>query len=462
MLGLIICLVLFIYAISQYNSGRKDKGAFVFFLFISDGFRLLHPNWLGGLPLKYTDFALLYILFVLFRNSNLISRSVKSISIYKWFLILVLYLTANFLWTVSTGVEIFSMSLATWRGYLMFLSFLVIFDLSDNELQTLMKRICSITLITALIFVTQPLHQLHILDGLTNGIIFEEGSRYRNIPILLYFVLIYLTITMDFSNQKKLFWIAVSGMSVVLTQHRAVMLGYAAVVALYLFFSKDMKRAMQYVVMGVIALLSVGSMVFDRFENEGKTSTSDDIQNVLTMDYRQAAMSGYDDEGGTFAFRILLFVERFDYFQQHPQYMFTGVGMRHEDSPRTSRDFNFILGSRKLDKELGLWLPQQISSGDMVWFTPFVKFGLVGLTLYIIIMIVMFRFFNRNKKISILSMAVFLYYVLLMIISVKNDMLFGKVQLSFLFIFIELIRRQNQISSSNGYTLLDFNPLKKK
>lgn len=461
MLGLIICLVLFIYAISQYNSGKKVNGAFVFFLFMSDGFRLLHSNWLGGLPLKYTDFALLYILFVIFRNPGLLKRATDSSSIYKWFTMLLLYLTANFIWTVAAGIEKFSLSLATWRGYFVFLSFLVVYDLCGKELQTLIKRICSITLMTALIFVTQPLHQLPILEGLSQQITVEEGLRYRNIPVLLYFVLIYLTVTMDFYNMKKSFWIAVSGMSLVLTQHRGVMLAYVAVVALYLFLSKDIKRAMQYIVMGLIALLTVGSLVINRFENEGKTSTSDDIQNVFNMDYRQAALYGYDDEGGTFAFRILLFVERFDYFRENPQYMLTGVGMRHEDSPNTSRDFNFILGSRKLDKETGLWIPQQISSGDMVWFTPFVKFGLVGLAFYVIIMIIMFRFFSTYRRTGILCMAFFLYYVLLIIISLKNDMLFGKVQLSFLFIFIEMVRRQKLMPNSRDYSLLDFNFINK-
>lgn len=458
----ILCFFLLLYAIRGNERGNKVTSIFIFLLFLSAGFGFFHEDWLYGAPInKYYDFAIFYIFYVLLRYRN---TSFFSNAIYRLFGLLTLFSTISFVFTIVMGTEIFSFSLKTYRVYLLYLSFVVFRGLNKQELKKLLYLTCLSTVIASIVYVTQPLHKLPILDrmvviddfSLSNG----EYVRYRNIPELLYFVTCFALIVFRLSDIRSVMLVALCGISIVLTQHRAVMLGFLAIVGIYLLISRQMGKLVQYSVLGLVAFASVGSMIVTRFSVEkGKegTTTFEDIENVFTMDYSTAALSGYDDEGGTFAFRVLLFIERFDYFVQHPQYMLTGVGMRHADSPYTERDFSFILGSKKLNKDTGIWEPAQITSSDLVWFTPFMRFGLLGLFFYIFITWRMLIFFYKSKDYGIVTMSAFLYYVFLIIISMKNDMLFASKQLALLFLLIELIDKTNVKDTKECYTFLDFN-----
>lgn len=457
MIVLICCIFAFVYACGLYTRGDKVTSSFIFFIFLTDGFMLLHSDWISDYPInKYRDFALLYMFFVF--GFNLLRRGSHffkiSNPIHRWFLFLIIYLTIIFFVTVLLRIESFSYSLAVYRNYLFFLSFFLFKDLSPLQIKSLIIKITFWTIITAIIYTTQPLHNLNILSGYAgeDGVQENGMARYRNIPELLYFVLMYATIKLRFSSIKSILLLSLCGIALVLSQHRGVMLGYVVTIVLYLFLTRQTGRALQLGLIGIIGFLFVGNLIVNRFQNKGYASTSDDFENVLTLNYRNAARNGYDDEGGTLSFRILLLVERFDYFKKHPQYMLTGVGMRHEDSPQTSREFNFILGSNKINRETGFWMPQQIDSGDLVWFVPFVKFGLLGLFFYIYITVLMIRFFYQNSNCEAIAMSTFLYYVLLIFISLKNDMLFAPIQITFLFLLMELIIRAGKHTPSN----LDF------
>lgn len=384
---------------------------------------------------------MLYLLYVAITRFQRITYAY--FPIYKWFTFLILYLTIEFVVTVSAGIESLGLSLAIYRNYLFFFSFILYQELRKSEIRNVIIGISIATIVAAIVYVTQPIHHLAILDNalVSTRNLGELGVRYRNIPELLYFILIYITIRFDLFKWKSVIIFSLCGISLVLTQHRGVMIGYVVIILVYIFMSKKTNKAIQYGLIGIVGFMAVGSTVLARFENKGRSNTFDDISYVVNLDYTRAAASGYDDEGGTLAFRVLLFVERIDYFKSHPQYMLTGVGMRHEDSPKTQREFDFVLGSRKLDKQTGLWLPQQIDSGDLVWFTPFMKFGFVGLGLYLYITCLVVFYLFKNRRKGTIAMTTFLYYFLLIIISLKNAMLFGAVQISFLFMLIELIRR---------------------
>lgn len=463
MIVFVLCILILIYAIYLHDKGEKAKSGFIFFIFLTDGFLLLHPEWIENSPIsKYSDFALLFLGYIWIqrlwskRDISHLSRA----PIFKWFLILIAYLTFEFILTIVLQKEMLGFAVKTYRRYLFFLSYVIFIEMSPSQIKRLLVNVSLATFFTSIIYVTQPIHNLPILSdfvGLETMRIQDNGmARFRNIPKLLYFLLIYATIKIDASKLKSLLVLGVMGLSLILTQHRGVMIGYVITIFLYILMNRKLGKLVQYTLIGLIALLLVGDLVFARFENKGQISTSDDIQTVLHTDYAMAAANGYDDQGGTLAFRVLLFVERFDYFRNNPQYMLTGVGMRHEDSPKTYKEFDFILGSRKIDKETGVWIPQQIDSGDLVWFTPFVKFGFVGLVLYIYITIVMLQFFYHHRKNGLIPKTAFYYYVLLIVISMKNDMLFALIQISFLLMLVVLILKINKLNNIGFKKHLNF------
>lgn len=426
-----ICIFLLIIGILFYNSGQKDKGAIVFLFFLSNGFMTLSTQWIeGSLIAKYTDFALLYMLYVfsaqLFRGRNLFLT--WNIKYQKWTLFLLLYLTGELIFTLTSKEELFNYSIATYRNYLLLLSYGIFREISQSQILKILKIVSYLILITTVLFILQPL----VDDRLLFSGVYGSNGRYRNIPTLSYFFLIYISITIDFSNKTSVFLFAIFGTALLLTQHRTIMLAYVAIIILYLLLSKKFTRIVQYSFIGLLVALIAGSFLLDRFENE-KRSTSGDISTAINMDFEKAAQSRYNlASEGTFSFRLLLFYERIKYLIDHPKLLPTGIGMRHEDSPFTKRDFNFILGSAKKSKK-GNWTnKQQIESGDLVWMTPLLKFGIIGLSLYIIITLSLFRTFNKNKNISILAMSIYLYYTLLILISFKNDLLFAPLEYAFI------------------------------
>ena len=430
---------------------------------------LFHPDWMENAPIpKYTDFALLYLFYAWINHlmTNNVFFHKKQFPIYRCFLILTIYLTIEFIITIVLQYESFGFALKTYRNYLFFLSYIIFIDMSPSQIKRSLVYISTTTFLTSILYVTQPIHNLPILSGYISRNSVEFGDhlnlRYRNIPELHYFLLIYATIKFKLYNYKSILAIGILGISLVLTQHRGVMMGYAITVILYILFDKRPGRIVQFILIGLIGFLMIGNIVINRFENKGQTSTIDDIKTAFRTDYARAAAMDYDDEGGTLTFRILLLVERFDYFKNHPQYMLTGIGMRHEDSPKTSKDFHFILGSGKYDPKTRQRIYQQIESGDLAWFTPFMKYGIIGLALHVYVTYIVILFLIKNKRKGTIAMTTCLYYMLLILISMKNAMLFAPVQVSFLLMLIELIRKNKIDNMADRLKYQEFKLLGKK
>lgn len=437
-----VCLIILFLGIFAYHVGYKERGAFVFLFFLSQGFCLLSVDWLEGFPItKYTDFALLYMVYVFMMQSFCRDNRFFSWNpvVYKCIGILVIYLTFEFLFTIAKGRESLNYSVAVYRNYLFLMSFGLFKELAYRQVKGLVSVIAIITIITSVLYILQPVVGTNLLQA---GKI-DEFGRMRNVPTLVYFFLIYATITLKSFNLKSLFIFGILAVALILTGHRGIMIGFVVVILLYLLVSKNYGKMVQYGLIGMMIALFAGSFLLERFE--GKERTSDDLQTVLNMDFRQAAFEGYEASSeGTLSFRVLLLVERFDYLISHPQYLWTGIGMRHEDSPYTERDFKFVLGSANLDKATGLPITQQIDSGDLVWMTPLIKFGILGVLLYVIVSIMMVIYLYKRKQKSIWAMSVFLYYVLLIIVSFKNDQLFGVWELTFIYMIIEMMRKEKK------------------
>jgi hypothetical protein len=228
--------------------------------------------------------------------------------------------------------------------------------------------------------------------------------------------------------------------AMVLTQHRAVMMAYVFCVGLHLLMTKKGGRFVQYGIIGLVLSLFVGEAIMNRFESDkGSRSTVDDINTVINMDFERAVYDEYENENGTFSFRVFLLTERIHYMFRNPRYTVFGIGTRHEDSPKTERQFDFVLGSYRASKDaIG-----QTSSGDLAWVNPLMRFGFFGIALFLYLSWVTFRYLYRRRKDSDLAMSTFLFYLFLMIISFKNDHLYGNMQMFFVYLLIEYIRYSN-------------------
>lgn len=437
---IIVCAIILLYGLTQYAQGRKGRGAFVFFFFLTGGFHFLSQSWC---PVKYPDFAVVYLMAVALQNAVKGNHKFfkPQIKIYKIVTIIGLYITLEFVRTIALKEEFLSFALANYRTYIPFFSFWLVQELKEREINRLFKQIAFITILSTVLFDLQPLLNIKFLHHAS-----ISESRYRNIPYLAYFFMFLATVRLGFSKWKTITLVSVFLIAVILTQHRAVMMAYVFCIGLYLLMSKKGGKFVQYGMVGLVVFLFAGEAIINRFEDKIKErSTLEDIKTVINLDYESATYDEYENVNGTFSFRVLLLMERVNYMLNNPHYTVFGIGTRHEDSPRTIRQFNFTLGSNRHSKDtIG-----QTSSGDLAWLNPLMRFGFFGIALFLYLSWIIIRFLYNNRKISDMTMSAFLFYLFLMLISFKNDHLYGNMQMFFIYLLIEYIRYSNNYTTRN-------------
>lgn len=429
----IVCVLILLYGLTQYAKGRKGRGTFVFFFLLTGGFHFLSMDWC---PVKYRDFAVVYLVAVALLNIQKGNRKFfkPQIKIYKVATIIGLYFALVFIRTIINKEEFFSFALASYRTYTLFFSFWLVQELKEWEIKRLLKQIASITIVSTVLFDLQPLLDIKILQHAAMG-----ETRLRNIPYLAYFFMLLATIRLDFSRWKSVALVLVFLIAVVLTKHRAVMMAYVFCVGLHMLMTKKGGRFLQYGIIGFVFLLFAGEAIINRFEDDkSNRSTIEDIKAVVNLNYESAVYNEFENENGTFSFRVLLLTERLDYMLKHPRNAMFGLGTRHEDSPKTQRQFDFFLGTDNHRGGIG-----QISSGDLAWVNPLMRFGFFGIALLLYFSWVISTFFYRNRKMSDMTMAAFLYYIFLLLTSFKNDHLYGNMQMFYVYLLIEYIRYSN-------------------
>ena len=387
--------------------------------------------------MKYTDFAVVYIIAVALINALKGNNEFfkPQIKIYKVVAVIGLYITLEFIRTLVLKEEFFSLALANYRTYIPFFSFWLVQELKGQEVKRLFKQITVITVFSTILYDLQPLLGIKILQHANIG-----ETRYRNIPYLAYFFMLLATIRLNFIRWKTVALVLVFLIAVVLTQHRAVMIAYVFCIGLYSLMTRKGGKLVQYGLVGLFVFLFAGETIINRFEDEtGRRSTIDDIEAVINMDYKSAVYNEFENENGTLSFRVLLFIERIDYMLKNPRYAVFGIGTRHEDSPKTQKQFDFNLGTiNHRTERIG-----QISSGDLVWVNPLMSFGFFGIALFLYLFWTIIIFLYKNRKISDVTMTAFLFYLFLMLISFKNDHLYGNMQMFFVYLLIEYIRYSN-------------------
>lgn len=437
----LVCIFILFYGLAQYVKGRKGRGAFVFFFFLTGGFHFLNQKWC---PVKYPDFAVVYLMTVALMNASkgnyLFFKA--QIKIYKVVTLIGLYITLEFVRTIVLKEELFSFALANYRTYIPLFSFWIVQELKKQEISHLFKQIFVITVASTVLFDLQPLLGMKILQHANVG----QGAndigvaRYRNIPYLAYFFMLLATIRLDFSRWKSVVLVLLFLIAILLTQHRAVMMAYAFCVGLHLLITKKGGKIVQYGIIGLVFSLFAGEAIMNRFEDDkGDRSTIEDIKTVINMDYESAVNDEFANENGTFSFRVLLLIERVDNMINNPQYAVFGIGTRHEDSPKTQQQFDFVLGSNRAST--GTF--DQISSGDLAWVNPLMRFGFLGIALLLYLSWIIITFLYRNRNVSNVTMTAFLFYLFLMLTSFKNDHLYGSIQMFFIYLLIEYIRYSN-------------------
>lgn len=333
-------------------------------------------------PVKGEDLLYLQIIFISIREFSRNKNYFKREGLFSKLLwILLIYQIFEFVISYITGADTLIYIIKVARINIIYLAFFYLRKIPLKSYQSFINIMLIVNIVEGIFYYLQ----IAGFDGILQGRVDEanysdELVRYANGPIMASFFIIYFLLG-HFSPLKKILAIIFFGITVVLGMSRGNMFSIAGTLVAFIFI----KRKFNYLP-GLIVFLIVGYIVampiLQYRSNEGRESTLDDIKNIVTApDITQIGFSGGE---GTFTFRVAMLVERYEYLRDNPQYLLTGVGDIHEDSPNCYNRFHFLIGTVNADRYYGYC---QIESGDITWVPILVRYGLIGMVIYLAILV---------------------------------------------------------------------------
>lgn len=234
-------------------------------------------------------------------------------------------------------------------------------------------------------------------------------ERMRNIPVTTVLMTVFIFLS-DIKNRTKylllIFWAGI----IVLSQHRGLMISLIVAIPLCLFLKKSYKKVFNIISMFLVAGIAFSPIIIWRFSQQGsgESSLTKEISEGLNM--RSSKNAEVD---GTFTFRTFMILERIEWMEGHPMNLLFGNGTIHEDSKKTASKFNFTIGYAKADEFGSYSIKQQIETTDVAFLTFFMRFGVLGLVLLIVLLAILYKRYTKcSGMASYIGLALFLYSVL--------------------------------------------------
>lgn len=398
MIATILNVILLLYAFIQYNKGRYAWPLFILTFFASNAFILN----IGEPVIKYPDFGLLLlfgccVLGYLRDSSFFIVRKYAGAKISLCFLVFFVY---EFLYAYLFDIDTIGNILAVLRGYLYALSYFVFRKMPMSELQRSLNFIFKAVMFSCLVYVTQFFTQLPLTTTFVSGVNSDE-YRMQIAPPFMDVVFIMLLL---FSKKNKWIWgcIILIFFVQLLSQNRTPLIAWFLEIGIFVVVSKNTKHKFTIILVALLAFPFVNSLLSSRSENEHSTSLSSTMLYLKSKNYYGLAREN------TFMFRIALIAERADYLIENPSSFLQGIGAMHEDTAQ--KKFNFSVGTGGYDEVKHCDVVAQLDSIDVVWGPLLIRYGFMGVTLLLSIVIWMICVFYKKRSNPIMMLG-FLTYV---------------------------------------------------
>lgn len=442
---MIVVFILFILTIYYYIQDRKAEVLFCLTAITNSCFFFINAD---NLPVKPTDFALVFILTIsLFNIPQKKYYSIVDDSIGKIIFIILIYFTLNFLATVILRLDNPVNALKVIRPYYALLLYFYVRKMQKKDFSLYLNLMLVASIIQGLFYYLQIIG----IDGILTGRVEEaEGSggltRFANFPKMASFFVLYFIIKDRISMHKKGFFIAFFGMMLILGQMRGVVIALSCTIGLF-FFLKRKTKYVGYIAVGLIAYQFVIAPMFEYRERNATHSTSEEI--IMILKNPTGVFQNYTegDEKGTFSFRIAMLFERIYYMMDNPQYAPFGVGCIHEESPNNIWTFYVCTYNESLVKGYSM-----LASADIAWVGLLMRFGIVGILLWCML----FYYWGRNgiplvkRSNDTIFMAASVMVLSDFLVSFDSDNL-GRISsiISLIFYFSVIYEYKNRANNSN-------------
>lgn len=399
----IICAILLLYGLIQYDKGHYAKSLLILVFFASNAFII---NF--GIPiLKYKDFGLLLLVGYCFigysKNSNFFK--ISSLSGAKISLAFLLFFLFEFLYAYLNNIDTIGNILAVIRDYLYALTYFAFRKVSVGELKRGINLIFNAVVLACVFFVLQYFTHIQFTESYISDNNLQIGNyRMQSVPP---FISIFLLALLFYIRNIRYRWGLISlFLSVLLiSQNRTPLIALFLQIGLCLLFVKKSKYKIQILVVALLMFPFINSVLSSRSAEEGHVKITDVpvMSYINTGDYYGLAKQS------TFMFRIALIAERFNYLISHPEKALLGVGAMHEDTAQNK--FNFVVGTAGVG-EYGERTTGQLNSIDVVWGPLLIRYGFIGLIFHLVIIIWMvILFYKRSKNNEPIMMLGFLTYI---------------------------------------------------
>lgn len=397
MIPTVLCVVLLLYAIIQYNKGRYVWPLFILVFFASNAFII---NF-GESEIKYTDFGLLLLIGCCFlgRIKDSTFFQIKGIAGAKISIVFILFFLFEFLYAYFTEIDTLGNILAVLRGYLYALSYFVFRRMPNSELQKSLNLIFKAVMFSCIVYVIQFFTHLPLTTTFVSDA-YSGGYRMQITPPFM--DMIFFMLLLFFKKNKWIFGCIILLFLVqLLSQNRTPLIGWFLEIGIFVVVSKNAKHKFSIILVALLAFPFVNSLLSSRSENEHSTNLSSTLLYLKSKDYY--GLSGEN----TFMFRIALIAERADYLINHPNLMMQGVGAMHEDTAQ--KKFDFFVGTGGINSSNRKYVAQ-LDSIDVVWGPLLIRYGFIGLVLHVfIVMWMVFEFYK--KRLNPIMMLGFLTYI---------------------------------------------------
>lgn len=427
MIATIICFLLFCIAVRSYAT-RKYVASVVILAFFTTNAFILN---LGAPYVKYMDFGLLEIAictiigFYRFKNFFSISSFPGKLFIsFGFFLIVVI------LYSLIIHADSLSNIISVLRPYFYIFSYFILRIIPKEKLEKSVRIIFKLTIFVCVCFILQYITHLKIVDTY----IAEDSQTYRmqvTPPFMVPFTLALLL----FGNNIKRRYLYLLTLFVVflIAQNRTPIVSMVLQLIVYFLFAKNTKHKFAIVLISFMAFPFILSM-FNQRDEEENSSVSNSLgvieSNISSADYTSLS------RGSTFLFRIAMIAERLNYLNEHPTKSLLGIGAMHEMS--SNNKFNFLVGTSYISKD-GSIEKSQIDSVDTLWSPVILRFGYVGVTVFLLYLFLSTSYFFRKRQNNIAFLGG-LFFLASIIGSISSGGAFSGVSIlthSLLFIFVE-------------------------
>ncbi|MEJ7691795.1 O-antigen ligase family protein [Daejeonella sp.] len=383
-------LLITILGVILFLNGNKFLGLTVFLFLLTDGFQLVpEPIMLFGLNIYGKDYALIFSLSILL--SYLITQQI--VFPYKSIVFVALVVFIIFLFIAAVvDLSAFNPSLAgfllIFRVNLFLLTYFWLAKVDKPLFERLFKFVLIITVVQSVLCLMQIPTGIRLL---TNGGIsnFDELGfhwiRYTNIPYFILPCLFILLMNRQLKIPNKNLITILFLITLLFTLTRTLILGLiiTVVVSVFLGLFKTQKKVVFWIgVMFILTLPVIGARLMTSGEDVAAAAAAETVEQGSNM---------------TFAYRIFHMTERYLYISAETKMKLFGVGFIHErDFPKET----FLLGHKDKNN-----LSTQLEQDDISWSNLFLRYGILGTSLYLLVYFAFCIWFFKNRSFSVGSAA---------------------------------------------------------